>query len=533
MILAGMIVVLLLGGVLAWWAERAGPLWPRWVALGALGLDLLLSLVLWLQPVEVSSGRTESWLASWQIPWIPRFGISLHLAMDGLSLLLALLTCVLGLSAVVASWSEIRERIGFFHFNLLWVLSGVMGVFLALDLFLFFVFWEVMLVPMYLLISLWGHERRAYAAFKFFLFTQAGGLLMLIAILAVSITHYRQTGVMTFDYLRLLNTTFGPRTELWLMLGFFAAFAVKLPVVPLHSWLPDAHTEAPTGASVVLAGLLLKTGAYGLLRFAVPLFPHAAQAFAPIAMSLAVIGILYGAVLAFAQSDFKRLIAYSSIAHLGFVLLGIYAWNPQALQGALMVMLAHGLSTGALFILAGALQERLHTRDMRRMGGLWAVMPKLAGFSLFFAMASLGLPGLANFIGEFLVLLGTYRANIPLAVLATIGLTGAALYSLILIQRTFHGRNTERWQAPDLSHAYLATLGMMAALTIGFGLYPQPVLKTAQPALTDLQTIGAHNTQVSRQELRRTETSVQELSWCLLISSRSHRFSSWRLPHWS
>jgi NADH-quinone oxidoreductase subunit M len=502
MMLAGMIVVLLLAGVLAWWAERAGPLWPRWVALGALGLDLLLSLVTWLHPMDVPAGRADSWLASWQIPWIPRFGIGLHLAMDGLSLLLVLLTCVLGLAAVVASWSEIRKRIGFFHFNLLWVLGGVMGVFLALDLFLFFVFWEVMLVPMYLLISLWGHERRAYAALKFFLFPQAGGLLMLIAILAVSITHYRQTGVMTFDYFRLLDTTFEPRAELWLMLGFFAAFAVKLPVVPLHPWLPDAHTEAPTGASVILAGLLLKTGAYGLLRFAVPLFPHAAQHFAPIAMSLAVIGILYGAVLAFAQSDFKRLIAYSSIAHLGFVLLGIYAWNSQALQGAVVAMLAHGLSTGALFILAGALQERLATRDMRRMGGLWSVMPKLAGFSLFFAMASLGLPGLANFIGEFLILMGAYRVNIPLAVVATIGLIGAALYSLILIQRTFHGPNTENRQAPDLSRAHLAALGALTALTIGLGLYPQPVLNIAQPAVTDLQAIAADHMQGSRQEFK-------------------------------
>ena len=502
MMLAGMIAVLLLGGVLAWRAERVGPVWPRWIALGALGLDLLLSLVLWFQPMDVPPGRTASWLASWQIPWVPRFGISLYLAMDGLSLLLVLLTCVLGLAAVVASWSEIRKRIGFFHFNLLWVLAGVMGVFLALDLFLFFVFWEVMLVPMYLLISLWGHERRAYAALKFFLFTQAGGLLMLIAILAIFITYYRQTGIMTFDYFRLLDTTFAPRTELWLMLGFFAAFAVKLPVVPLHPWLPDAHTEAPTGASVILAGLLLKTGAYGLLRFAVPLFPHAAQAFAPIAMSLAVIGILYGALLAFAQSDFKRLIAYSSIAHLGFVLLGIYAWNSQALQGAVVAMLAHGLSTGALFILAGALQERLHTRDMRRMGGLWSVMPKLAGFSLFFAMASLGLPGLANFIGEFLILLGAYRANVPLAILATIGLVGAALYSLILIQRTFHGRNTESWQAPDLSHAQITTLGVMIILTIWIGLYPQPILSTAQPALTALQAITADHMQSARQELK-------------------------------
>ena len=497
MLLVWLILIPLIAGPLAWAGGR-DPRRPRWIALAAMGLDLILTLVLWLQPDGVPATPSDRWLASWHIPWIPRFGISIHLGVDGLSLLLILLTCVLGLAAVTASLTEVRERVGFFHCNLLWVLAGVIGVFLALDLFLFFVFWEIMLVPMYLLISLWGHERRAYAAFKFFLFTQAGGLLMLIAILALAVAHYRQTGMMTFDYAPLLDTTLAPRTEFWLMLGFFAAFAVKLPAVPLHPWLPDAHTEAPTGGSVILAGLLLKTGAYDLMRFAVPLFPQAAHDFAPVAMSLGVIGILYGAVLAFAQSDFKRLIAYSSIAHLGFVLLGIFAWNQHALQGAVMAMLAHGLSTGALFIVAGSLQERLHTRDMRRMGGLWSVTPKLARITLVFAMASLGLPGLANFVGEFLVLLGTYRASMPLAVLATIGIVGAALYSLILIQRTFHGPNTEKWQVPDLSRISVATLGLMMALNVWLGVYPQPVLNTARPALIGIQRIAADHTQASR-----------------------------------
>jgi NADH-quinone oxidoreductase subunit M len=496
MSLIWLILIPLIAGPVAW-ASGRDPERPKWIALAALGLDLILSVVLLLQPDGAPATPSDRWLASWHMPWIPRFGISIHLAMDGLSLLLILLTCVLGLAAVTASLTEIRERVGFFHCNLLWVLAGVIGVFLAVDLFLFFVFWEIMLVPMYLLISLWGHERRAYAAFKFFLFTQAGGLLMLIAILALSVAHYRQTGTMTFDYAALLDTALAPRTEFWLMLGFFAAFAVKLPAVPLHPWLPDAHTEAPTGGSVILAGLLLKTGAYGLLRFAVPLFPQAAHDFAPVAMSLGVVGILYGAVLAFAQSDFKRLIAYSSIAHLGFVLLGIFAWNQHALQGAVMAMLAHGLSTGALFIVAGSLQERLHTRDMRRMGGLWSVTPKLARLTLVFAMASLGLPGLANFVGEFLVLLGTYRASMPLAVLATIGIVGAALYSLIMIQRTFHGPNTERWQVPDLSRISVATLGVMMVLNVWLGVYPQPVLNTARPALIAIQRIAADRTQAS------------------------------------
>ncbi|MGH7232014.1 MAG: proton-conducting transporter membrane subunit, partial [Nitrospiraceae bacterium] len=246
MILAGLIMILLLAGVLAWLSERWGSHWPRWIALAALSIDLVFGLIRWIAPADqIQLSRPGAWMAEVNVPWIPRFGISLHLALDGLSLLLILLTLFLGTAAVAASWNEIRNRIGFFHFNVLWVLAGVLGVFMAMDLFLFFVFWEVMLVPMYLLISIWGHERRAYAAIKFFLFTQAGGLLMLIAILALSVIHYRQTDVITFDYLKLLGTRIDPNTELWLMLGFFAAFAVKLPAVPIHTWLPDAHTEAP------------------------------------------------------------------------------------------------------------------------------------------------------------------------------------------------------------------------------------------------------------------------------------------------
>ena len=389
MILVWFIIIPLLAGPLAWLAERRSQNWPRWIAVAALGLHLILSVIYWaLSRHELDRSHPAAWLAELNLPWIPRFGISLHLALDGVSLLLVLLTAVLGLMAVLASWREVGERVGLFHWNLLWTLAGITGVFLAMDLFLFFVFWEVMLVPMYFLISIWGHDKRVYAGIKFFLFTQAGSLLMLVSILALAFVRYRQTGVLTFDYLGLIDTPLDPSTGLWIMLGFFVAFAVKLPAVPFHTWLPDAHTEAPTGGSVLLAGLLLKTGAYGLLRFAVPLFPQAAQTFAPIAMALGVLGIVYGAVLAFAQDDFKRLVAYSSISHLGFVLLGIFAWNGLALEGAVMQMLAHGLSTGALFMLAGALQERLGTRDMRRMGGLWTTVPRLGAVTLFFAVAS-------------------------------------------------------------------------------------------------------------------------------------------------
>jgi len=485
MILLWLILVLLIGGLLAWLAGPRHPLWSRWVSLASLGVDLALALALWVEaPGGVDLSRGGPWVATLTWSWIPTFGINFHLAADGLSILMTMLTLVLGIASVLASWTEIRERVGFFHFNLLWSLAGTLGVFLAFDLFLFFFFWEVMLVPMYFLIALWGHERRIYAAIKFFLFTQGSGLFMLIAILGLVFAHHSATGTYTFDYFDLLGTRLAPHLAMWLMLGFFFAFAVKLPAVPFHTWLPDAHTEAPTAGSVILAGVLLKTGAYGLIRFVVPLFPAAAHRFAPVAMALGVVGILYGAMLAFAQRDLKRLVAYSSISHLGFVLLGVFAWNLLALQGAVMQMVAHGLTTGALFIMVGAIQERLHTRDMDRMGGLWHAMPRLGAVGLFLAVASLGLPGLANFVGEFLTLLGSYRVSVPLTVTATVGLVAATVYALILVQKVFHGRPREHWEAADLGARAMAVMLTLIALVVWLGVYPQPVLNTAHPALS-------------------------------------------------
>jgi NADH-quinone oxidoreductase subunit M len=499
MILLWLIFILFVGGLCAWVMGRTHPAWARWIALAALALDLVLCLGLWLQqPRAVTFSQRPSWLVEVQWPWIPQFGMSIHLALDGLSLLLVILTCFLGLLAVAASWSEIQERVGLFHANVLWVLTGVMGVFLALDLLLFYVFWEVMLVPMYFLISLWGHENRVYAAIKFFIFTQASSLLMLVAILALAFLHHRHTGVYTFDYMQLLGTPIAASTAMWLMLGFVIAFVVKLPAVPVHTWLPDAHTEAPTAGSVLLAGLLLKTGAYGLFRFVLPLFPAAAQAFAPVAMGLGVLGILYGALLAFAQTDVKRLVAYTSVSHMGFVLLGVFTWNPWALQGAVMEMLCHGLSTGGLFILAGALQERLHTRDLGSMEGLWSTVPRLGGVGMVLAMASLGLPGLGNFVAEFLVLLGAFQVSPVLTIVASLGLVLAAVYALRFIQRTFHGANTRGWHLPDLTLRDMAIMAVLIVSLVWLGLFPQPVLNTADPVLRSLQPPATHSTTVGR-----------------------------------
>ena len=475
----------LLGGLLAWAAGRHRPQSARWVALATLAATLLLALA----ALPVAPGGDGPWHAQWRGDWIPRFGIAFHLGLDGLSLTLVLLTLFLGGMAVVASWTEIRRGQGLFHLLLLATVTGANGVFLAVDLFLFFVFWEAMLVPMYLLIALWGHGGRLRAAVKFFLFTQASGLLMLAAIVALMLLHGAETGAYSTAYADLAALDLAPGVALWVMAGFLLAFAVKLPAVPLHSWLADAHTEAPTGGSVLLAGVLLKTGAYGLLRFVLPLFPEAAAAVAPALMALGVAGIVYGAVLAFAQSDLKRLVAYTSVSHMGFVLLGVFAGGAFALRGALMGMVAHGLSTGALFMVAGAVQERLGTRDMNRMGGLWGPLPRLGAVALFFALGALGLPGLGNFVGEFLVLLGTFQRYPVAAVLAASALVLSAAYALALIQRVFHGQGPAR-NVPDLGPGWMAAAGAMMLLLLWLGLFPQPLFETAGPALDGLTGAG-------------------------------------------
>jgi NADH-quinone oxidoreductase subunit M len=498
MSLIALIIWPLAGGLLAWLAGRWNKTWPRWISLAVLVLHFCVLVVIGVPALgQVTPDSQKAWAIDFTRPWIPQWGVAIHLAMDGLSFLLLLLVDFLGVVAVAASWIGIQERVGFFHFNLLWILAALVGVFLALDLILFYLFWEMMLVPLYFLIGIWGHENRVYAALKFFIFTQASGLLMLLSILGLYFLHGQDTGTYTFDYLELLGTSILPSTAMWLMLGFFAAFAVKLSAVPVHTWLPDAHTEAPTAGSVILAGLLLKAGAYGLLRFLVPLFPGAAFRFAPVAMALGSAGIIYGAILAFAQTDLKRLVAYTSISHMGFVLVGIFAWNQLALQGAVVVMLAHGVTTGALFVLVGYLQERTYTRDLRRLGGLWSAMPAMGGVAMFLAAASLGLPGLANFVGEFLVLLGAYVHHGSIVVVAAVGFVLAAAYALWMIQRAFAGPSRQGQRFPDLTRREATIMALLIVAIVGLGLYPQPALDTAQHALETMQHYAVPAQQVT------------------------------------
>ncbi|MEE8057760.1 MAG: NADH-quinone oxidoreductase subunit M [Pseudomonadales bacterium] len=495
MTLIALITLLVIGGILSWMSARLGSNWPRWISL----LTLIFSLyLLWmlkqsLHPhYAVLSPQDEpQWWLQISLPWIERFGIQFQLGLDGLSFLLLVLTLALGIFSVLCSWSEIQHRVGFFHFNLMCTLAGIVGVFTALDLFLFFVFWEVMLVPMVMLIGIWGHEKRSYAAIKFFIFTQASSLLMLISIVTLVLWHFQATGELTFNYFSLLSTPLGSGAGFWLMLGFFIAFAVKIPVILVHSWLPDAHTQAPTAGSVILAAVLLKTGAYGLIRFTLPLFPQASIDFAPVAMLLAVIGILYGAKLAFAQQDLKRFIAYTSISHMGFVLLGIYGLNNIAMQGAVLQMVAHGISTAALFMIVGMIQERLHSRDLAVMGGLSSSIPRLAAFGLFFAVASLGLPGMANFVAEFLVLLGNFSAQPVFTIIAALGLVAAAIYSLAMLQRAFWGAQHQlslKLGLMDLNRREAGSLLVLAGALLYFGIQPQSLLNASKSSVDKVIT---------------------------------------------
>ncbi len=479
MILIYLIIILLAGAFLAWITGKRNPEWSRIISLVALTLDLVLLILNVVGSTESNAG----WLIDIKLDWIPAFGISLHFALDGLSLVMLFLTFFLGIISVIISWKEIDTRVGFFHFNLLLILAGITGVFLSLDLFLFYFFWELMLVPMYFLIGIWGHENRTAASNKFFLYTQASGLLMFIAIITLYFVHGKYSGVYTFDYMQLLGTEMPLATGYLIMVGFLAAFLVKLPVVPLHNWLPDAHTEAPTAGSLILAALLLKTGAYGLLRFVVPLFPAESIKFAPIGMTLGVVGILYGAKLAFAQTDLKRLVAYTSVSHMGFVILGVFSFNELAYQGVVVQMVAHGISTGALFVLVGQLYERVHTRDLNKMGGLWEKAPVMGAVGLIFSMASLGLPGLGNFIAELLVLIGTFKASILMSCLASLGLIAATIYSLRIVQKVFLGSKNTDWKMNDLNLREKVVSALLVIAIVWLGLFPKPVLDAAKPAI--------------------------------------------------
>jgi NADH-quinone oxidoreductase subunit M len=441
---------------------------------GALGIALatfVVSLPLWVR----FDGARADFQFEELVRWMPGFGVSYHVGVDGISLLLVLLTTFLTPIALASAWHAIEDRTKEFVVTMLLLETGMLGVFVSLDLFLFFVFWEAMLIPMYLIIGVWGGSNRIYAAVKFVLYTMVGSALMLVAILALYYQHGVATGVYTFGVPTLARWVVPPGLGQNLMfLAFALAFAIKVPLFPFHTWLPDAHVEAPTAGSVILAGVLLKMGTYGFLRFCLPFFPDASLTFAPLVFALAVIGIVYGAWVSTVQPDLKKLVAYSSVSHLGFVMLGLFTLNQQGLVGGVIQMINHGLSTGALFLMVGMIYERRHTRLIAEFGGLWKVVPAFSVLFLVVVLSSVGLPGLNGFVGEFLVLVGAFKVNGWLAAAATTGIIFAAVYLLWMYQRVAFGEVTreENRQLSDLSPREWAVLVPVLVFIVWIGVYP-------------------------------------------------------------
>jgi NADH-quinone oxidoreductase subunit M len=459
-------------------SERLIRAWATFAAL----VEVAFAAPLWW---KVQPAAQTAWQLVERRDWLPAFGASYSLGIDGISMLLVLLTVVITALSVIGAYTAVAKRSREFYACVLALEAGMLGTFLATDVLLFYVFWEAMLVPMYLLIGVWGGPRRIYASIKFFLYTMAGSVLMLVAILWLYFLQKATTGVPTFALDAFYLLPIAPSTQFWLFLAFAVAFAIKVPMFPFHTWLPDAHVEAPTAGSVILAAILLKMGTYGFLRFAMPLFPQASLQLMPWIVGLAIIGIWYGALVAMVQPDLKKLVAYSSVSHLGFCMLGLFALNVQGLTGAYLQMLNHGISTGALFLLVGVVYERRHTRLIADFGGLWKPLPVFASIFLVVMLSSIGLPGTNGFVGEFLVLLGAFRTNFWWAALAAVGVILSAVYMLWMFQRVMFGPVThaENENLPDLTVRERLVFAPLLLLIFWIGVMPQPIIQRVEPSL--------------------------------------------------
>jgi NADH-quinone oxidoreductase subunit M len=456
----------------------------RWIAnlVALVGFLISVPLWFWYDPANAEFQFVE------RAAWIPSIGAEYFLGVDGFSMLLILLTTMMGSIAVLSSWTAITERVKEYYIFLLVLQTGMLGAFMSLDFLLFFLFWEVMLVPMYFLIGIWGSANRLYSAIKFFLYTLVGSVVMLLGILALYFYNFNQTRVYTFDVTQFHQLTLPYDLQWWVFLAFFLGFAIKVPMFPFHTWLPDAHTDAPTAGSVILAAVLLKMGTYGFLRFSLPILPDATRSFVPMIALLCIIGIVYGALVALAQKDWKRLVAYSSVSHMAMVMLGMFALNPVGITGSIVQQLNHGISTGALFLLVGVVYERRHTREISEYGGLSKVMPVYAAVFLIMTMSSIGLPTLNGFIGEFLILQGVFVASKVWAAFAASGIVLGAAYMLYLYQRTMFGKieNPKNEALLDLSHREFVTFAPLIVLAVWIGLYPAPFLRRLETSVAHI-----------------------------------------------
>ena len=474
-LLSALIFLPLVGALLLMLLPRRNALLIKVATLLLTLLEFALSLPLFFQFDE----KTAAMQFVEQREWYPEWGISYLLGIDGISMLLVMLTTLITVLCILCSWESIKDKIKEYYVSFLLLEMAMIGALCALDLVLFYIFWELMLIPMYLLIGVWGGPNRIYAAVKFFLFTMAGSVLMLLAIMALYFHYGGETGLYSFNVFDLYKADLPVVKQYWLFAAFALSFAIKVPMFPFHTWLPDAHTEAPTAGSVILAAVLLKMGVYGFLRFAMPLFPAALAAATPLISWLAIIGIIYGAVMCIMQTDLKRLIAYSSVSHLGYVMLGIFALNMQGFEGGIYQMLNHGVSTGGLFLIVGMIYERRHTRMIADFGGLSKVMPRLAVFFMIITLSSIALPGTNGFVGEFLILLGVFRSNMLYGVLAATGVILGAVYMLWMFQRVMFGKITkeENTRLPDLTKREAAILSAVVLFVFLMGLYPGAFLR--------------------------------------------------------
>ncbi|HJO39926.1 MAG: NADH-quinone oxidoreductase subunit M [Vicinamibacterales bacterium] len=465
----------LAGAVLLLFVNRRSEDAIRWIANVVAGIGFLVSLPLWFwfEP------QGAQWQFVERLEWIPSVGAEYSLGVDGFSALLVLLTTMMGSIAILSSWTAITERVKEYYIFLLVLQAGMIGAFVALDFLLFFLFWEVMLVPMYFLIGIWGSDRRLYSAIKFFLYTLVGSVVMLLGILAIYFEHHAMTGIYSFDVTRFHELSLPVGLQWWVFLAFFLGFAIKVPMFPFHTWLPDAHTDAPTAGSVILAAVLLKMGTYGFIRFSLPILPEATIEFVPMMIWLSIIGVIYGALVALAQRDWKRLVAYSSVSHMAMLMLGMFSLNPVGIMGSIVQQINHGISTGGLFLVVGIVYERRHTREISEYGGLSKIMPVYAVVFLIMMMSSIGLPTLNGFIGEILILQGVFVVNKMWAAVAASGIVLGAAYMLWLYQRTMFGNvdNPKNESLPDLNMRELATFVPLIVLAVWIGLYPSPVLR--------------------------------------------------------